>query len=112
MTNGDWDGAYYLSGYAMEFAFKIRVINEVVRTESLPDRKDCDTFYRHDLVQLRRLAGLEKEMDSDPGVKQAWTVILQWSEQSRYQLLRTEAEARTLIDAIEKEALPCVRSRW
>src|SRR5206468_5721773 len=35
----DWDGAYYLAGYAVEFALKIRIISQLMKSNSFPDKK-------------------------------------------------------------------------
>jgi hypothetical protein len=49
-----WDGAYYLVGYVVEFALKIRIISELIKSDSFPDRKFVENFYKHDLAQLRK----------------------------------------------------------
>ena len=54
----DWDGAYYLSGYAVEFALKIRIILQVMKSDSFPDKKLAENFYKHDLTLLRKASGL------------------------------------------------------
>ena len=57
----DWDGAYYLAGYAVEFALKIRIISELMKSDSFPEKKLAENFYKHGLSDLRKFAGLEKE---------------------------------------------------
>ena len=108
----DWDGAYYLAGYAVEFAFKIRIIGQLMISNGFPSKNLADNFYKHDLTLLRRLAGLDDDMDNDPNVSPHWDVVKDWSEQSRYEIGRVEAEAVTLFDAIEKEVLPWIKARW
>ncbi|MEN9664929.1 MAG: hypothetical protein RLZZ326_1292 [Planctomycetota bacterium] len=39
LRHRDWDGAYYLAGYAVEFALKIRVIAQLMKSNSFPDKK-------------------------------------------------------------------------
>jgi hypothetical protein len=97
----DWDGAYYLAGYAVEFALKIRIISQVIKSDSFPDKKLAESFYKHDLTVLRRAAGLEDEMNNDPTVSPQWDIVKDWSEQSRYEIGTTEKEAKDLYDAIE-----------
>ena len=53
----DWDGAYYLAGYAVEFALKIRIITRLMKSDSFPDRKLAENFLQarsHDSSQSRR----------------------------------------------------------
>src|SRR5205807_6889346 len=89
----DWDGAYYLVGYAAEFALKIRIISQLMKSDSFPDKKVAENFYKHELTLLRKLAGLDDEMDSDAAVRPQWKIVKDWSEQSRYEIGKTEKEA-------------------
>lgn len=108
----DWDGAYYLAGYAVEFALKVRIIAELHRTDGFPEKKLAENFYKHDLTVLRRAAGLDVEMDGDPVIKRQWSTVSSWTEQSRYQVGRTEQEARDLYKDIETGVLPWIKARW
>src|SRR5437588_4811383 len=92
----DGDGAYYLAGYAVEFALKIRIISQLMKSDSFPDKKLAENFYKHELTLLRKLAGLEDEMDSDGAVSPQWEIVKDWSEQSRYQIGKTEKDATEL----------------
>ena len=108
----DWDGAYYLAGYAVEFALKIRIISQLMKSDSFPDKKLAENFYKHELSLLRNLAGLDDEMDNDAGISPQWDIVRNWSEQTRYQIGKTEKEAVDLYEAIEKGVLPWVKARW
>ncbi len=108
----DWDGAYYLAGYAVEFALKIRIIAQMIQSNSFPNKKLVDSYYKHDLTLLQKAAGLEDEMNNDPLVSLQWNVVKDWSEQSRYEIGRSEADARDLFDAIENGVLPWIKARW
>jgi HEPN domain-containing protein len=108
----DWDGAYYLVGYAVEFALKIRIISQLMKSDSFPEKKLGENFYKHELMLLRNLAGLEVEMDNDPTVAPQWQIVKDWSEQSRYQIGKLEKDATDLCAAIEKEVLPWIKARW
>src|SRR5207302_8186427 len=96
----DWDGAYYLAGYAVEFALKIRIISQLMKSDSFPDKKLAENFYKHELTLLRKLAGLDDEMDNDAGISPQWDIVRNWSEQTRYQIGKTEKEAVDLYEAI------------
>ena len=108
----DWDVAFYLAGYAVEFALKVRIIAELHRTDGFPGKKLAEDFYKHDLTILRRAAGLEVEMDSDPQVKPYWLTVSQWTEQCRYQVDKTEPDTKKFYMAIESEVLPWIKARW
>lgn len=108
----DWDGAYYLVGYAVEFALKIRIISQLMQSDSFPDKKLAENFYKHDLAVLRKAAGLDEEMDKDAAVSSHWDIVQEWSEQSRYEIGTLEKEATDLYDAIENEVLPWIKARW
>ncbi len=108
----DWDGAYYLAGYAVEFALKIRIISQLMKSDSFPDKKLAENFYKHDLTVLRKAAGLDDETDQDTAVSSAWKIVKGWSEQSRYEIGTTEKKATDLYDAIAKGVLPWIKARW
>ncbi|HEY5313026.1 MAG TPA: hypothetical protein VIK18_10925 [Pirellulales bacterium] len=111
LDRGYWDGAYYLAGYSIEYALKIRLIAELMRSNSFPDRLLAAKFYQHNLQELRKLARMEGEMDADPALKIQWAIVRDWSEQSRYASGKTEKEARELLDAIENGVLPWIKHR-
>lgn len=108
----DCDGAYYLAGYAVECAFKVRIISEVMKSNSFPDKKLVENFYKHDLAILRKAAGLEDKMDDDDAISVQWNIVKDWSEQSRYRTGATEQEARNLFQAIETGVLPWIKACW
>lgn len=108
----DWDGGHYLVGYAVEAALKIRIIIRLMKSDSFPDKKLAENFYKHDLIVLRKFAGLDEEMDKDPSVSPQWEIVKGWSEQSRYEIGTTEQKAKELYDAIENGVLPWIKARW
>lgn len=112
LAQKDYDGAYYLAGYAVEGALKVRIISQLMTSDSFPEKKLADNFYKHELTELRRLAGLADEMEQDVLVKTQWDVVKDWSEQSRYQIGKTDKDALNLYDAIEKGILPWIKARW
>lgn len=112
LRHRDWDGAYYLAGYAVEFALKIRVIAQLMKSNSFPDKKLAENFYKHELTLLRKLAELDDEMDNDVAVSPQWDIVKDWSEQTRYMVGKSEKEATDLYEAIEKGVLPWIKARW
>jgi hypothetical protein len=83
-----------------------------MKSNSFPEKKLAENFYRHELTLLRNLAGLEDEMDKDAAVSPQWKIMKDWTEQTRYQIGRSKKEATDLYDAIEKGVLPWIKARW
>jgi HEPN domain-containing protein len=111
LNAGEWDGAYYLAGYSVEFALKAKIISMLMATNSFPSKKNVEAFYRHDLTSLRKLADLELDMNSNEEVNNAWLVVKDWSEQSRYQTGKSENQSRELLDYIEEKVLPWIMNQ-
>lgn len=107
-----WDGAYYLAGYCVEFALKVRIISQLMKSDSYPTQQSIKDFYNHQLPSLCKLAGLEDEMIGDPTVRLQWLVVRQWTEQSRYVFDKTEAQATDMYQAIEQGVLPWIKARY
>ena len=51
-------------------------------------------------------------MDKDATVSTQWNIVKDWSEQSRYEIGKTERDAKDLYDAIENGVLPWIKARW
>jgi len=107
----NWDGAYYMAGYAVECALKVRIVGQVIQSNAFPDRKLTEKFYQHNLQMLLDLAGLKDEMDIDP-VLSHWNVVRDWDEKKRYETGKSQQDAALLINAIEIGVLPWIKSRW
>jgi HEPN domain-containing protein len=94
---GMWDGAYYMAGYAVELAFKACIIKMLRARDAFPDRDFSRDCYTHGLKKLVAVADLTTAhaaaLASDPVLKQYWSRVEEWSEQTRYhRVLQTEAE--------------------
>jgi hypothetical protein len=58
---------------------------------------------------------LDSAMKSNPALKTNWTIVRNWSEESRYEKKKSVQEATDLLKAIENqqgELLPWVRLHW
>ena len=64
LTAGQYHGAYYLAGYAVECALKACVAKQVRRYD-FPDRKLANEVYTHDLEKLMKLSGLAPELEKE-----------------------------------------------
>jgi hypothetical protein len=87
LSQGCFDGAYYLAGYAVECALKA-CIARLTQEHDFPDRDFARDCFTHDLDKLVKLAGLESTRDVDIKANSAlrinWTVVKDWTETSRY----------------------------
>jgi len=117
LENGCYEGAYYLRGYVIECALKTCIAKQTKRFD-FPDKKKVNESYIHDLQKFVTPAGLQvqldNEMESDAAFERNRTLVVQWSEESRYQK-RTEQEARNLYSAIadrQHGVLRCIKKYW
>lgn len=115
---GHSPGAYYLAGYAIECAFKACIAKSVKRHE-FPDRRTVTESYTHDLTRLIKVAGLEAAHDAEVQANAQfalnWAVAKGWSEESRYSLTISVAEARDMYAAVTAKTngvLPWLKTRW
>jgi len=112
-----WPGAYYLAGYSVECALKA-CIAKLTKVHDFP-HKDSPQAFTHRLDILVGLAELEQaridKAKSSLDFKLNWAVILEWSEESRYDLSAGDREARNLIHAIsdnQEGVLPWIKLHW
>ena len=96
------DGAYYLAGYAVEFALKACIAKFTQRHE-FPDKSRANRSHTHNLKELISLAGLKAAHED--AVRQyefstRWDIVVQWTEESRYRSNSTD-DGKALIEAIE-----------
>lgn len=98
-----WDGAYYLSGYAVEVGLKACIIKRVQATDAFLDRKFSDRCYTHDFGVLLELTGLKAiwklAAPADSELLKNWKSASAWSEQKRYHRV-PKREANKLYRAI------------
>ena len=57
LENKQYDGSYYLAGYAVECALKACITKQFQR-HNMPDRKLVNDFYTHQLETLLKISGL------------------------------------------------------
>jgi hypothetical protein len=98
-----YSGAYYLAGYSIECALKACIAKETLRYDFPPGRKRTDEIYKHSAPELLKAANLQSLLqsatDADAILKTNWTVVADWSEQSRYRTV-AKGEAVAMIDAV------------
>lgn len=102
LEEGLWTDAYYLAGYAVEFALKA-VVARQFPGDCLPDKAMVQRAYTHDLEALLKLARLDPKLQSagiaDRLLQANWSTVSQWSEASRYEMVEP-ALAASLVSAV------------
>jgi HEPN domain-containing protein len=96
IENRQFDGAYYLSGYAIECALKACIAKNTREYDFPPNANTVKKIYTHNLTSLVGEAGLRVEGSI---VEISWAVVKDWSEQHRYQM-HTEMEVQGLYSAV------------
>jgi HEPN domain-containing protein len=115
---GKWGGAYYLAGYAVEFALKACIIKTLMETDAFPDKDFSKNCYTHSLDKLVRLAKLDNvrgtATKADPDLLTNWALTRDWSEEKRYHRIE-KAEAEALYTAISDtlhRVFPWIKTLW
>lgn len=117
LTAGQYCGAYYLMGYAVECALKACFCKQIKKFD-FPDKNLIRDAWTHKLDQLLKLTGLapefELERTSNENLKLNWIVVSDWSEDSRYEIGITESEAQNLYQACigRNGILTWLMKRW
>ena len=100
---GRFQAAYYLCGYAVEFALKACIARKV-REFDFPDRKVVNDSYVHNLTKLLTVSGIDELYDDEAGRNSAfaenWNIVRDWSEVSRYDPAITKTEALAFFLAV------------
>jgi len=111
---GEFAGAYYLCGYAVECALKACIVR-ALPARTMPERKDVQAFYTHDLEQLLALTALKPGLMADATRRTNWFTVKDWSEQARYRDDITTGQAHDLYRACTAAkigVLPWLRKSW
>jgi HEPN domain-containing protein len=110
----EYDGAYYIAGYAVECALKACILKRL--SDFLPeDRKFIDRCYTHNLNALLQLADLEKDLKATAAVAVKWLDVKDWDEQTRYRMGKPERDVRQFYEAITDPTdgvLQWLKARW
>lgn len=89
LANGNNEGAYYLTGLAVECALKSAIARKTRRHDFPPEPKFVrDSVYIHDLNKLLTAAGLESILNAavvgNAALKTNWALVKDWKPESRY----------------------------
>jgi HEPN domain-containing protein len=104
LKNGQYAGAYYLSGYVVECALKACIARRTERYEFPPKRNVVDRCYTHVLPQLLETAGLTAARNTEAAVsasfEASWNIVRDWTEEARYNAMVSKAEAEQMLAAV------------
>jgi HEPN domain-containing protein len=114
---GEYSGAYYLAGYAVECALKACIAKKTRRFD-FPDKSRALQSYTHNLRELLRLAGLNDDLEATQKTSEkfaaGWNEVCKWTEESRYSTW-TKNDAGQILDAIVRRkdgVLPWIKLHW
>lgn len=115
---GQWAGAYYLAGYAVEHALKACIAKQT-RAEEYPPNDTKGSHYTHNLNTLVKTAGLFADLDTecktDNAFKRYWNIVTAWNEHARYSDVWQQSDVEGLVEAITEPnhgVLRWIRARW
>lgn len=100
-----FDGAFYLSGYAVELALKARVCR-TLKWRGFPQSgrefEDFRSLKTHDLEVLLKFSGVEERVTAKALTE--WSVVVNWNPERRYQaigLLKPQ-QAAEMVKCVER----------
>lgn len=119
--HGFYEGAYYLSGYIVEYSLKAKIC-KLLNLDQYPESGPISKTYKtHKLGDLVILAGIEKELDEEKSNNLEfftnWSLVTKWSEQFRYEPIGTNNSQaiEEIISALSDPkdgVLTWIKKRW
>lgn len=106
LLNGQYDGAYYLAGLAVECALKARIARRF-RANAIPDKKLVADIYRegHQIGRLvihAELTGLlDTEVRRSAEFEANWIIVRAWDIDARYKHW-SAVQARDMVESVTK----------
>jgi hypothetical protein len=116
LANGKNEGAYYLTGLAVECALKSAIARRTNRHDFPPKPKIVYGMYDHDLNKLLVAANLEAALNSavtnNAPLEANWLLVKDWTVESRY--LISGRSAQDLYRAVtgRNGVLRWLRQHW
>jgi hypothetical protein len=118
LRTGQYAGAYYLAGYAIECALKACIAKRTKRFD-FPDKDFARNVWTHELESLVDAAAIRKDLNGEssknPAFKLNWTTVKDWRETKRYDWRISKAEAKDFLSACTSRqvgVLGWIRKRW
>ena len=100
---GQFDGAVYLCGYAVEIALKARICRQLKWGGFPQSNREFDglqSFKTHDFKVLIKFTGIEERIRQS--FLKEWTSVLDWAPEFRYAQIGsvTSQDAEDMIEAV------------
>ncbi len=116
MRGGNSEGAYYLTGLAVECAVKACIAKNTQRHDFPPNQSAIKDIYTHDLVKLIGAAKLQTALDADrrknASFNNKWDVVKDWNINSRYAVSGLNAKDLYRAVAGRNGVMQWLRQRW
>ncbi len=99
-----FDGAFYLSGYAVELTLKTKIC-KILKWSGFPSTNSefqgLQSFKTHSLDLLLKLSGQESRIKI--GHLADWSIVVKWDSEKRYSIIGTvtKNEAFDMIESAE-----------
>jgi hypothetical protein len=116
LRNRGVEGAYYLTGLAVECAVKTCIAKRSKRHDFPPNPNVIRDIYTHDLIKLIGAAQLGPTLEADAKrnstLNKNWAVVKDWNINSRY--MTKSLNARDLYRAVAGRdgVMQWLRQRW
>ncbi|HVB45227.1 MAG TPA: hypothetical protein VNF47_21335 [Streptosporangiaceae bacterium] len=114
---GEWPGAYYLSGYAVECGIKACAARQFP-AQTIPDFQIIRDLHSHKFEPLLKAAGLlpafQADIRAEPALEVNWAIAKDWDAAKRYEI-QSQGEAEAMVAAITDRrhgVMKWVRSKW
>ena len=114
LAGREFDGCYYLAGYAVEAALKACIAKATLRYE-FPDRDRANRVFTHDLARLLHEARLTTAMRGESvALQKKWATTLRWTVDVRYVVGKSHDEATDFLDAAAGRGgvVPWLKRHW
>ena len=117
LRNGNNEGAYYVTGLAIECALKAAIARRTRRHDFPPEpRLVRESIYSHDLDKLLVAAGLESTLNAaatnNPALKTNWALVKDWKVGSRYLVSGLNGDTLYRAAAGRNGVLGWLRQYW
>ncbi|NQS96990.1 MAG: HEPN domain-containing protein [candidate division Zixibacteria bacterium] len=102
LSEGNYSGAYYLAGYVIECGLKACIAKKTIQYE-FPNLQTVRKSHTHNLETLVIVSGLKSKLldriKMNPVFGNNWAIVIDWTEESRYEQF-THKNAIDIISAI------------
>jgi len=117
IKSGNIEGAYYLTGLAVECALKACIAKNTKRHEFPPNLNIVRDIYSHDLGKLIVAANLQMALDAErrknADLDSKWTLVIKnWNVNSRYRVGGLNARDLYRAAAGRNGVMQWLRQRW